>query len=386
MTKRRDHGDGSIHPRKDGRIAGSFYVRGKDGKRKREYVYGRTKTEAKEKLRAAKRAYEDGKLKAEKQSQSLESWLTFWLATQQATGTLRPSTLYSYRRAIARHILPKLGALALNALVPETIQSWVNELAGTYKPKTVSRIYGTLSSALRLAVELKKIPFNPCAGIAKPRIKKYHGPVLSAQQARLLVEAAKESPLQCLLTVAIATGMRQGELRSLTWDEINLEKGVLQVKKTVAYLPDEMGKHRYVEGDPKSEAGVRSISLPAFAVEALRAHRVRQNEQRLARGPRWQDKGLVFTTEDGNYYNLASLHHQFKQILEVAGLPVNMRFHDLRHSSATILFVMKVNPKTVQKRLGHSDIKTTLGLYGQVTPEMEENTMQDFDAKWKEQG
>lgn len=385
MPKRRDYGSGSISDkrRKDGRLVGSFYYMER-GKRRRKYVYGDTKVEVRAKLKAAQRAYEDGKLTQEKRSQSLDGWLAFWMETQEATGDLRPSTLHTYRRAIALYILPVLGDIPLADLDPETVQDWINDLAERYKPRTVRKIYGCLSSALQSAVRLKKIPFNPCRGVTNPRIKKYKGPVVNAQQARFLAaEAAKNSALKCMLIVAVATGMRKGELRALKWNEVDIGKGIIWVKRNLAYLPDETGRYRFLEGDPKSDAGIRPIALPTFAIEELRIHRAKQNEQRLARGAQWQDRNLVFTTRDGNYYNEGSLQGQFKRLLEASGLPTTMRFHDLRHSHATILFAMKTNPKIVQKRMGHAEMQTTLDLYGQVTPEMEEGAMEDLDAAYR---
>ncbi len=160
---------------------------------------------------------------------------------------------------------------------------------------------------------------------------------------------------------------------------------MIAVQGTAYYLPDEQGHYRHLEGDPKSEAGLREISLPAFAVEALRAHRAKQNERRLICGKKWQDRNLVFCTQFGNYYNLAALQNQFKRLLNAAVLP-DMRFHDLRHSAATILFAMKVNPKVVQRRLGHRDVETTLRRYGQATDEMDESTARELDQVYREEG
>lgn len=386
MTKRRDKGDGSIssRPRKDGRMSGSFYVKDAYGRRKRQYVYGHSKAEVKEKLRIAKRAYEEGTFLPSKQRDSLASWMEFWLETKRATGELQPGTLFSYRHMMTRHIVPKLGTIALCDLTPEIIQVWVNELAECYKPNTVRQAYTALSSALKGAVEMKKIKENPCKmGITKPRVKKRKYTVIDAGQARFLVETAAGSPLQSMLVVAIATGMRRGELRALHWEQIDIERGIIHVRANAFYLPDETGKYRHGEGGPKTEAGMRDLTLPRFAVEALRAHRIRQNEQRLARRNKWHNLGLVFTTRDGNYYNLRSLGTQLKRLLVSAGLPP-MRFHDLRHSAATILFAMGINPKIVQERLGHSDIRTTLEIYGHVTQVMDEQAMEDLDRAYRQ--
>jgi integrase len=189
-----------------------------------------------------------------------------------------------------------------------------------------------------------------------------------------LLEAAKENRLLCLLTLALATGMREGELLALHWQEIDLEKRVLQVRYTVGYI----NHQGIVISEPKTENGRRSITLPQFAVDELRRHRERQAQARETAGEKWKEHGLVFTNRNGRNIDRNYLRVLFKKLLKKAGLP-DIRFHDLRHSAATILLSMGVPAKVVQEILGHSSISITLNIYAHVLPGMQEEAMEKMD-------
>ena len=197
---------------------------------------------------------------------------------------------------------------------------------------------------------------------------------LDREQARRLLKAAKGSPIECLLTLALGTGMRLGEILSLRWGEINLERRMLQVCHTVDYIQG----FGIVESEPKTESSRRSIILPPFVVDALKRHYVYQLRERQKVGAAWKDQDLVFSNRYGGYFDRMRLHSLFKRVLKDAGLP-HMRFHDLRHSAATILLSMGVPAKVVQEVLGHSKINTTLDIYGHVLSEMQRDAMDKMD-------
>ncbi len=178
--------------------------------------------------------------------------------------------------------------------------------------------------------------------------------------------------------MALTTGMRRGELLALRWSDIDLEIGAVQVKRTVDYI----GKYGYVENEPKTAAGKRMIMLPSFVVDSLKQHRLQQLEMRLKVGAEWQDMNLVFTGLQGNYLNPRYMPKLFERILVRAGLP-HIRFHDLRHSAATLLISMGVSAKMVQEILGHSEISMTLGVYGHVLPVMHKSATDKWDEKFK---
>lgn len=165
------------------------------------------------------------------------------------------------------------------------------------------------------------------------------------------------------------------EIIALRWSDIDLERRVLRVLHTVDYIPG----YGYIENEPKTQAGKRTIDLPEFFIDMLKHHQAKQVERRLKVGEAWENRDLVFPDLTGGYLNPIHVLRMFKKILERAGLP-HMPFHDLRHSAATILISMGIHPKVIQELLGHSDISITLGIYGHLFPSMQ----QDVVEKWQD--
>jgi integrase len=176
------------------------------------------------------------------------------------------------------------------------------------------------------------------------------------------------------LTLALVTGMRKGELLGLHWHDIDFNTGSLQVKRTVSRV----GKFGLVVSEPKSARSRRKIVLPTFVLEILKQHRAYQKILRLQAIPLWKEGDIVFSNIYGGYVEPANLHEHFKSILKKAGLP-DIRFHDLRHSAATILLEMGVHPKVVQELLGHSNISTTIDIYSHVLPSMQQEAANKLD-------
>ena len=203
-----------------------------------------------------------------------------------------------------------------------------------------------------------------------PHIERYEGQVLTVEQARKLLEVARGSRLDALLLVAITTGIRQGELVALHWNDVDLDKGALQIRHNLAWVSG-MG---YVEGEPKTKKGRRRIVLPCMVVEALKEHKERQEQARIKMGDRWQERGLVFCNLSGSFFNPNHVRLLFKKLLKAAGLP-DVRFHDLRHDAATVLLAAKVYLKVVSELLGHistrSKTLTLEDIYEHVSPEIQ---------------
>ncbi len=168
--------------------------------------------------------------------------------------------------------------------------------------------------------------------------------------------------------------MRLGELLGLKWQDIN--DGTLQVRRTLNYV----NKVGFKEAVPKTEKSRRNIILPAFVVEELRQHRIRQLEERLKAGEAWQEHDLVICTVTGEYMSPGDISSKLlRSILQKAGLP-RIRFHDLRHCSATLLLSMGVHPKVVQELLGHSQISMTMDIYSHVLPTMQKEAMEKINT------
>ena len=291
--------------------------------------------------------------------------------------TIRTSSYVKYRKVIYSYIIPAVGKVQLQKLTPQRVQSlYTSKLKEGLAPKTVQSIHGVLHKALDNAVKWNLVARNVCDVVSPPRIPQTEKQVSTVQKARLLLNYVKKHRLEVLLTVALTTGMRRDEILALRWSDINLEEGSIQVMRTVDYITH----YGYVETEPKTAKGRRKVLLSSFVVEMLNAHRLVQMEERQRAGEKWIDKNLVFCGLLGDFFNPNYLLRVFKKILEAAGLP-RMRFHDLRHSAATILLSMNVHPKVVQEMLGHSTINMTLDTYSHVLPSMQK----DIVERWNDE-
>jgi len=197
---------------------------------------------------------------------------------------------------------------------------------------------------------------------------------LNREQVRALLEAASGDRLEALYILAVTAGLRRGELQALKWDDLDLEAGMLQVRRTCS---EPKGGHIFEA--PKSGKG-RNIRLTQSASAALRRHRRSQLEERMYKADLWQEQGLVFPSTVGTPPWGGNLNRAFKATLHRAGLPKGTRFHDLRHTCATLLLKQGVNPKFVQDLLGHADISLTLNVYSHVLPDMGDATADATEA------
>ncbi|MBT9260205.1 MAG: site-specific integrase [Clostridiales bacterium] len=231
---------------------------------------------------------------------------------------------------------------------------------------TVRIIHAILHKALAQGVKWGLSARNPAEAVDRPRIQRREMPTLSAAEVHAFLAAAKEDRLYALYVLAITTGMRQGELLGLRWGDVDLKAGRLYVRRQLVWL-------RNVEptlSEPKTAKGRRTVELPGLAVEALRQHRKQQAKERLLAGPAWRDQDLVFTTQLGTPIHPSNLRtRSFQPLLKKAGLPL-IRFHDLRHTHASLLLAAGVHPKLVQERLGHATVGITLDVYSHTTPSL----------------
>ncbi len=364
------HGDGSVYLRKDGRYSG--FITLENGKRK--YFYGKSQKDVLSQIRKALREQEQGTFVTGPQ-QSIAQYLYEWLKVHKQV--VRPRTYERYEAIIRLHIIPTLGKLSLQKLTGQHLQRlYTQKLDSGLSPTTVSAIHNMLHTALDNAIKLGILARNVCETVSPPR--KFHKEIhpLAPEQVRQLLEAAKGHPQEALFILALASGMRRGELLGLKWQDINLDRGVLQVRRALTRMPTGLG---YKETEPKTKKSRRSIVLTSFAVEALKKHRDRQLAMKLVAGDAWEDHDYVFCSPVGKH--LSPGHDvlvQLKKLLQKAGLP-DIRFHDLRHSTATLLLSKGVHPKIVQEILGHSEISMTMDTYSHVLPTMQKDAMKGLD-------
>ncbi len=363
---RRGHNEGSIYLRKDGRWVASITLENN----KRKDIYGKTRKEVQEKLKVALHDAQQGTLVTGPQ-QTVAQYLDEWLKVHKQV--IRPRSYERYEAIIRLHLVPTLGKLPLQKLTGQHLQRlYTQKLESGLSSTTVSAIHNMLHTALDNAIKLGILTRNVCEVVSPPRkIHKEMKP-LTPEQVRQLLEAAKGHPQEALFILALATGMRRGELLGLKWQDISFDRGALQVRRALTRMPTGQG---YKETEPKTRKSRRSIVLTAFAIEALKKHQVRQQEMKLAAGDAWEEHDYVFCTSTGKHLSPGNdVLVQLKKLLVKAGLP-DIRFHDLRHSTATLLLSKGVHPKVVQEILGHSEISMTLDTYSHVLPTMQKDAM-----------
>ncbi|HVB25872.1 MAG TPA: site-specific integrase [Ktedonobacteraceae bacterium] len=357
---RRGHGEGSIYQRKDGRWVAAVTLEN----RKRKTFYGETRKEVQSKLKAALHEQQQGTLLTGP-DQTLGTYLEKWIE-QVIRLTKRPNTYNGYRSVVKCHLIPALGHIKLQKLTVEQLQAFFANKQKKLKPKMLALIHSVLSSALTNAIRWGLVGRNVASLVQLPSVERYEGEVLTEEQARKLLDTARGSRLDALLLVALTTGIRRGELVSLRWSDIDVGTGILHVRRNVARM-DGVG---YIEREPKSQAGRRKIALPHVVLEALEEHREKQEQARVKAGEKWQEKGLIFCNIYGNYFDPDHMGVLFKKLLKKADLP-DVRFHDLRHSVATILLAAKIDLKAVSEMLGHSSVAITADIYQSVLPEQQ---------------
>jgi len=368
---KRSYGTGSIfrRPERKGKqwVAQIALENGKTRQR-----YFNTEGQAADALNEMLYELRHGTLITEK-DQTVKQHFEHWLEVHKTK--VRWTTYLGYRRILNNHILPILGNRSLQRLSARDLDSlYARKLDEGLTPRTIEGIHLVIHMALKQAVRWRLVARNVSEDASPPRETQSHErQIVTPEQAQQLLAAAKGHRLEAMITLALSTGMRRGELLALRWRDIDFQHKSLYVQRSVNRLP---GGYRVTE--PKTASGKRKITLPQFVIEALQQHRIRQLEAKLKAGPAWEEHDLVFCNMKGRFLNTQSLFVLFSSLLKKAGLP-HMRFHDLRHSAATILLAMGVPIKVVQELLGHRDIGTTLNVYGHVLASMQQEAMDKLD-------
>lgn len=366
---RRGRGEGSIFQRGDGRWTASITVgQNANGRRVRKVVYGATKGEVQDKLSRLQHQKLDGMLSSSEKL-TLATFLDRWLE-DSARPSIRWATYVCYEGIIRLHVSPKIGGLRLDRVTPAHVQGLYSALERDGVSCHIRRLcHAVLRRALKQALKWGIVPRNVCDAAEAPRLTKRDIQPLNGEQVAKLMKAAKGERLEALYTVAIATGMRLGELFGLQWQDVDLDAGAVTVRQTLS----EAGK-KIALREPKTAKSRRRIELPSLAVVALLDHR----KAMLAEGS--LAAGYVFCSRSGGPIRRSNFHRQqFKPLLTKAGLP-SIRFHDLRHTSATLLLLGGAHPKVVQERLGHSQISVTLDVYSHVLPGMQREAADNLNS------
>ncbi len=370
MAKKAVSGNGSIRQRPDGRWEGRISL-GRDGggKRVSKSFYGSTQKEVAEKIRQATAQKDEGTFIAPSKM-TVSSWMNTWLA--EYTGSIKENTLVSYRVQTEHNILPLLGAVKLSALQPHHVQKAVNTLfKRPEKPlsaKSVKNCYGVLHKALSQAVLNGYIAKNPCDGVQLPRVEKKEISPLNEAQIREFLKAIKGHRNEILFRVALFTGMRQGELMGLQWENVDFKAGSILVCQQMIHEKKQGGIYKLA---PTKTDGIRKITPAPIVMDWLKAWKKEQAVQRLSMGDKWGDEfdGLVFTDELGKHMKNTTLTHEATMLGKKIGKD-GFRFHDLRHSYAVAAIRAGDDMKTVSSNLGHTTISITMDIYASFTDDM----------------
>lgn len=364
---KRGNGEGSVSRRKNGSWRAEYVVYTAEGRRRRT-IYGKTRAEVAKKLNRALADVEDG-LFFDDENLKVGEYLERWLESS-VKGNVGPRTYTNYRLQVRRHLVPALGRIRLRDLTPFKVQGlYRSKLDAGLSNSSVRYTHAVLHRALRQAVKWSLVPRNVAEAVDPPRVRREEITPLSPAGARSLLAAASGDRFEALFVVALTCGLRQGEVLGLKWPDVDLEARTLRVNRQVQRLGRDGSTGKLAFSEPKN-ASRRTVPLTPIAVEALRRHGKRQAEARMRLGSLYEDEGLVFASEIGTPLDAQNVvNRSFKPLLERAGLP-SIRFHDLRHTCATLLLGKGVHPKLVQTQLGHASIGITMDLYSHWSPAM----------------
>jgi len=356
--KRRGNSEGTITERADGR----WEARYSDAAGKCRCIYGKTRAEVAGRLAAAIRDRDRGLLLADGKM-TVEAYLTTWLQTMRPP-RIRESTWMRRETHLRLHAIPAIGHVKLAALNRMHLQQiYAQCLAKGLSSTTVNHLHGALHQALKDAMRSDLVPRNVTEMADPPRVAKRETPIATPEQVDALLAAVKGHRLEALLLLEVATGLRNSELLALKWSHIDMTCGTLHVRRTRSRVAS-----GYVDERPKTESGRRDITLIPSVLDALRAHKRRQAEERLRIGEAWHDEDRVFPSSIGTALDASNLDKQWDRLRAKAGLPDEMHFHDLRHSAASWLISKGVPITKVSKMLGHADPSITLRIYAHSLP------------------
>lgn len=420
---KRGQNEGSIFQRKDGRWVALLNQGWQNGKRVRKSYYGETRKEVQEQLTKALSDAQNG-LPVVSDKQTLGKHLAWWLE-EVVKRKNRPSTYRSYEQLVRLHIEPALGNAALSKLTTQQVRTFLNAKQDSgLSSRTVQYLHAVLRKALNVALKDQMVIRNVAALVDPPRVVAKEVQPLTPDEARRFLESIQTDRLEALFTVAVSLGLRQGEALALRWQDVNLETGKLRVRFGLQrFSPREKGvnrvertcsqpRHDRVNGvngveeskpeaepkppgeihlvEPKTKKSRRTIDLPQVTLNALAAHQMRQAEERRLAGSRWTvpmvhcegrlepAEDFVFTTSIGTPLESRNVTKRFQKLLEDSGIPRH-RFHDLRHTAATLLAVQGVHAKAIQSVLGWDQV-AMVDRYAHFVDEMRKDAATKMDA------
>ncbi|MGI8405131.1 MAG: tyrosine-type recombinase/integrase [Thermomicrobiales bacterium] len=369
------HGEGSVIPKTNKDGSEVFDARWRevlpDGTVCRRSKTFRTRDLAEDELRKIARDKRDGRHRSSSR-QTVADLVATWI--ERGEGRWKPSTTATYRQRAGRHVYPTLGAKTVESLTAPQLQAWVDAMRREgLNASTIESAVRVMLGALNEAVRLGIIAHNPARGLTKPSMQPRQIPTWSGAEVRRVMTVVRDDSFWfAFYLFALNTGVRPGELRALMWDDLDLDRGLVRIRRTLT--KDATG--HVVMGTVTKTGRTRAIALPAMLVDALRQwkddYETRRDEAR-----EWNDTGVVFDRGDGTYLPLTTLQHHHDRFTALAGVK-RITPHQLRHTNATLDLEAGVSPKIVAERLGHRKIQTTLDLYSHVSMDLQQSVAEAF--------
>ena len=360
--------------RKRGNSYVAIIYKGKDfqGKKRYQWISCRTKREAQAKLAQLVHEHDIG-IYADPKG-TLGEFATRWLV-EYAVPNLAPRTTEGYQSIIRAHVMTKLGQIPLKDLKPEHLQKYyANLLAGGLTTTTAAHHAALLHRILEHAMRWQLLARNPADGVSPPRARHIEMHTLDEAQAEKILEEAKSTPYFYIYHLALFSGLRQSELLALRWCDIDLVMAEISVSRTMHRLLT----HEIIFRTTKTPKSRRTVALSPKACTTLRQHLDIEKSQCVRLGIEFTDDRLIFCQWDGAPLKPLSISQAWRRLTSRLGIE-NIRFHDLRHTHATLMLQQGVHPKIVQERLGHSTISVTLDRYSHVTPGIQRKAADAFD-------
>ena len=435
MAGRKSNGAGSIFKRKDGRWVGAYID---PIATKRHYVYGKTQKEVKEKMKEFKESFlnekqerplpaeeilakepetkeekqliekveipkeienisgrkttetEREEVKKEQEGQSLAEWIQYYLYTYKKAD-LKASTFTAYLWKFTTYIEPaEISKKQVSQLTTNDLQRFYNSKTDEgYNSKTVRHMKILINGALEQAVRIGMIKENPNRYTILPKKKKFEANTLKKEDVTKIITEGKEEWVYPLVTVCMTCGLRKGELLGLRWENIDWEKRQIHITGSLCRVAREPGKNGrnvsvYEILEPKTKSSIRTIPMMQATYEALCIQKERQEKERELYEEIYLDNDLVFARIDGRYLDSRAVSEQFLRLLKKYDIP-KVRFHDLRHTYATLLMESGVQAKVVQELMGHSSISTTLDIYTHVSEDLKTESIRGVETVFQGQ-
>ncbi|WP_405403107.1 tyrosine-type recombinase/integrase [Streptomyces sp. NBC_01104] len=368
--KRNPNGAGSIWQRRDGRYEARVYVPQPDGTRKRKTVYGATWDECDTKRQELVLRDRQG-VPTPTRSAKLSEWLPYWL--EEFVRNDRKRTTYAkYETHVRRYLIPQIGSKRLETLGAADVRRMLSAVTAQASAATAKESHRVLRSALTAACREELINRNVVMLVPAPRVETRELKPWDLEETTTFLEAARKDPLYAAFVLAVALGLRRGEVLGLRWSDIDLERRTLTVRNQIQRVQKEL------YADSTKNRRTRAIPVPLMCVAPLRWQRLRQTAQRIDARQAWHESAYVFTTRSGRPIEPRNLSRSFERITEDAGLR-RIRLHDARHGCATLLFAAGVPARVVMEILGHSQIAVTMNIYTHVSDDHRREAMGHMD-------